>query len=96
MPQFDFTDARVLAIGNASAQTAIFTTTTVAWVTATHDAWLKIGTNPTAAENTAGNLFLPADTPIELRVPGGSKIAAISTQGHGNNGQLSIVAIVRP
>jgi len=90
MLTLDFTSGRVLAFSGTSAQTAVFSTPTTVLLTATHSCWITAAVNPTAAADTAGSAFVPANTPLQIKVPGGQKIAAIND---GADGHLSIVPI---
>ena len=82
---------KVVAIGAASTQSAVVGANTNRVVlSTTADCWIAIGTNPTAAANTAGSFFLGANSqsyPIEVK-EGLTKIAVI--QGL-SSGYLSII-----
>lgn len=91
MLTFDFDSGVVLAFSGTSAQTATYTTKTAVRLASTHACWIKVATNPTAAADTSGNMFIPAGTELSFVIPGGSKLAAISD---GADGHLSIVPIV--
>lgn len=82
---------QVVAVGAASAQSAVVGANTNRVVlNTTTDCWVSIGTNPTAAANTAGSFFLSANSqsyPIEVK-EGLTKIAVIQASF---SGYLSII-----
>ncbi len=52
-------------------------------VFATEDAWITLGTNPTAAADTAGNIFLAAGEKFHLQINPAHKLAAIQDSTAG-------------
>lgn len=51
----------------------------------TTNAWVKLGSNPTAVAATDGNLYLPANSVLEIfAVPGNLKVAIIRDTADGN------------
>lgn len=75
----------VVTLSSTTAQSAAIGTAnsgqpdgyTVVRVAVTADTWCAIGTNPTAAANTAGSFFMPAGTCEYFDLPFGYKIAGI-------------------
>lgn len=89
--QLDFANAQVVAVSTSSAQSAVFATQAVVRVSTTTACWIKVGTNPTAVANTAGNIQLPASDVVDLIVPAGERIAVIRVSADGH---LSIAPIL--
>lgn len=71
------------AVGATSAQVATFTDTDVITISCDVDAYLILGTNPTAASTTS--VFLAAGMRVDYRVEAGTKLAVIAkaTTGRG-------------
>lgn len=55
---------------------------TVVRVAVTSDQWCAIGTDPTAAANTAGSFLMPAGSCEYFDIPFGHKIAGIAASGY--------------
>lgn len=83
--------AQVVTISGTSAQSAVFATRTSVRVISNTLCWIAVGTNPTAAADTAGNVLLPSGMPIDLDIDGGDRIAVIQD---ASGGHLSITPIL--
>lgn len=83
IPEPDGT-AQVVAIGVASvASAALGTNTNLVILTATSNCWIAYGAAPTAAKDTAGSFYLPANFPQDLAVTPGFKFAVIEDSAAG-------------
>lgn len=85
---------QVVAVGATSAQSSFVASTTNRVVLiATTASWVAFGSNPTAAANAAGSIYVPAGVampPIAV-TPGVTKIAVIQAAA---GGYLSIIESV--
>lgn len=82
---------KVVAVGATSTQSAaVGANTTRIVLSTTTDCWIAIGSNPTAAANTAGSFFLSAGSqsyPI-VATPSTTKVAVIQ---NASSGYLSVI-----
>lgn len=75
----------VVTLSSSSAQSSAIGTAntaqpdgyTVVRVAVTVDTWVAVGSNPTAAANTAGSFLMPASTCEYFDIPFGHKLAGI-------------------
>ena len=70
--------AATISTGGSVALTAFDASNDrLVYLVSTVDAWVAIGSSPTAAAATDGNMFLPADQPQYVGVPAGEQVAVI-------------------
>lgn len=75
----------VIASGAASAQSAVIPAHIhKVMLSVTADAWFAYGTNPTAAADTDGSVFLPYGTTVCVGVVPGQKFAVIQDAAAGH------------
>lgn len=86
--RFDFAAGQKVALTTASAQSAAIDAQAIA-IIADADAWITVGTNPTAAATTAGNWLLKAGAELRLKITPGDKVAGVT----GTTGALYIVPL---
>lgn len=79
---WDATNAAVVAIGTASAQSATLAAGVYRLI-ATSSAWIARGANPTASA-AAGSAYLAINTPEYLYLETAEKIAVIQDSAAGN------------
>lgn len=72
----------VVAVGAASAQSAVMGVQEIMLVSTTN-CWLAFGTNPTAVANTDANQYLPANLVWTINWIPGDKVAVIQDTGAG-------------
>jgi len=72
---------QAVAVGSASAQSAVVAASVVRLVSTT-DCFVAFGSNPTA--NTTTSLFLPANSPEYFQFNSGDKVAVIQNAAAGN------------
>lgn len=86
----DWAHGQVVAIGAASAASAVFSTQhdcTVELCCST-DTWYTVGEVPTAAASAAGNQFIASGSVRYVYVPANQKIAVIQASAGGNAGMV--------
>lgn len=84
------TGSEVLAVGGTSAASSVIPPNHHAvMLTATHDCWFRVGdpvgeTDPVAAADTDGSVFLAAGNDIRFTIVPGQKIAVIQDSAAGH------------
>lgn len=78
------------AVGAASAQFAAMVVGGRYRLVSTTNAWVRFGTNPTAAANTSQNHYLPAGQALYILCEAGATICAIIQDSAGGNATLSV------
>lgn len=80
--QYDWANGLVVASGASSAASAALQNREYELV-ASVDAYVTVGADPTAAADTAGNIFLAAGRPFRFQAVAGDKVAAIQDSTAG-------------
>lgn len=73
---WDIASAAVVSVSTTSAASSTLSRG-VYRLTATASMWIARGASPTAVAASAGNMYLPADTPTDIWIEADNQIAAI-------------------